>query len=454
MQRLLKRPKVSVVLTSYNHAKFLPQSIESVLNQTYQDYELIIVDDASTDESWSIINSYEDERIKKIRHSFNFGHGVLWDTIQRYTNGQYIAVHHSDDIWEKTKLEKQVVFLTNHKEYACVFTGVNVICEDGTTYTNENGFYYNAFKTINMSRQEWIKYLIEKGNCLCHPSVLIRKKVYYKIKPFGEGLRQIPDLLVWIRICMNYSIYVIPEKLVSFRVHDQGENTSGFRSDTQVRSSIESMLILQELLKIKSKEEFQAIFPQAKIVGNSKYDIACSLSLLLLEDQTPEYAKLFSLQVLYWLLNNKKGRKILLNNYHLSSKEYFNLTGKYDIFKILRSYCNQEVSLYEMIEKDKWRIIDKKKFLFQDKDYLNLLFDISKVSTEVKYLRFDPCEYLYIKVNLYKCRINGTETNMYGFSHHAVLDDALIFLTKDPIFIIDYMPGNYLEIELELERLA
>ena len=131
MQKLLKRPLVSVILTSYNHAKFLRASIESVLGQTYKDFELIIVDDCSSDESWDIICSYSDDRIRKVRHFYNYGSGVLKDTINRYARGKYIAVHHSDDVWMLDKLQKQLDFLTRHREYKIVFTNVSVINEEG-----------------------------------------------------------------------------------------------------------------------------------------------------------------------------------------------------------------------------------------------------------------------------------------------------------------------------------
>jgi glycosyltransferase involved in cell wall biosynthesis len=98
-----------VILTSYNHAKYLPASIESVLNQTFQDFELIIVDDASTDESWSIIQRYTDPRIQTCQNSSNeyTVYGIN-KAISERASGEYIAIHHSDDMWDPSKLEKQI----------------------------------------------------------------------------------------------------------------------------------------------------------------------------------------------------------------------------------------------------------------------------------------------------------------------------------------------------------
>ena len=120
--------RVSIILTSYNHAKYLRQAIESVLNQTFTDYELIIWDDASTDDSWEIINSYQDRRIRAFRNVVN-----LRGNISRgleVAQGEYVAIHHSDDAWEPTKLEKQVS-LDQNPDIAAVFTHVQVIDEEG-----------------------------------------------------------------------------------------------------------------------------------------------------------------------------------------------------------------------------------------------------------------------------------------------------------------------------------
>ena len=114
-------PTVSVILTSYNHEKYLRSSIDSVLAQTYTDFELVIVDDASADRSWEIIESYDDPRIVKVRHTEN----VLFyanPTIQQLTRGKYIAIQHSDDIWEPEKLARQVAYLDRRPECGAAFS--------------------------------------------------------------------------------------------------------------------------------------------------------------------------------------------------------------------------------------------------------------------------------------------------------------------------------------------
>ncbi len=117
---MTNNPKVSIHLSSYNHERFIRQSIESALNQTFDDFELVIKEDASTDSSWEIIQSYTDPRIKTYRNLVNREKG--FNSYFPEFRGKYIAIHHSDDVWELNKLEKQVEFLDTHPQIGAVFS--------------------------------------------------------------------------------------------------------------------------------------------------------------------------------------------------------------------------------------------------------------------------------------------------------------------------------------------
>ena len=123
---------ITVWLTSYHHAPFLRESIESILNQTWSDFEFYIIDDCSTDNSWEIIQSYQDPRIHAIRHETNWGSSGMWQILESLT-GEYLAIAHCDDKWMPDKLEKQLAFLQKHPEVAACFTRVQVIDENGHT---------------------------------------------------------------------------------------------------------------------------------------------------------------------------------------------------------------------------------------------------------------------------------------------------------------------------------
>ena len=127
-------PKVSVILSSYNHAPYVAEAIESVLHQTFRDFELLIFDDGSTDGSADIIRTFRDERIKTFLYEKNRGPLEIAREAASAVQGKYLAVHHSDDAWESKKLEKQVHFLDMHPEHVACFTLVQFMDENGNNY--------------------------------------------------------------------------------------------------------------------------------------------------------------------------------------------------------------------------------------------------------------------------------------------------------------------------------
>src|SRR5258706_8949117 len=186
-----KKVRVSVILTSYNHSKYLREAIDSVLSQTFTDFELIIWDDASTDGSWPIITSYSDPRVRAFHNDVQ--KRGLWGinkSISELALGEYIAVHHSDDIWEPQKLEKQVAFLDEHPEIGAVFSNALIIGENSEPFEDTSHFYYKIFEQPNRTRYEWLNYFYFHGNALCHPSVVIRKACYKNCGLYRYGFAQ------------------------------------------------------------------------------------------------------------------------------------------------------------------------------------------------------------------------------------------------------------------------
>ena len=175
--------KISVILTSFNHEKYICEAIDSILNQTFTDFELIILDDGSSDNSWALIKQYSDLRIKAFHSEVIRGsiEGVN-RAIYEVATGEYIAIHHSDDIWALDKLEKQVAYLEEHPEIGAVFTWVQTIDEYGVKLAGD------WFDQENMIRWQWLNQLFHEQNHLCHPSVLIRKQCYQYAGLYRHGL--------------------------------------------------------------------------------------------------------------------------------------------------------------------------------------------------------------------------------------------------------------------------
>lgn len=127
----LSMPLISVLIPSYNHESYIAAAIESVLAQTYSDWELIVVDDASTDQTWSVIQSFDDQRIRSFRHTQNQGAVFCLDEAFSYSTGDYIAILNSDDSFHPCRLEKVLAFI-HANNCSAVFTDVRFVDESSS----------------------------------------------------------------------------------------------------------------------------------------------------------------------------------------------------------------------------------------------------------------------------------------------------------------------------------
>lgn len=320
-------PKVSVILTSYNHEKFIREAIESVLKQTFDDFEFIIWDDCSTDKSWEIIKSYSDTRIKAFRNKTN-QRGLINSAINEGVNGEYIAIHHSDDVWEPNKLEKQVKILNKNSKIGAVFTHVKVINELGGLFDDKNHFYFKVFDQKNRSRHQWLRSFFLYGNSLCHPSVMIRRQCYQDCGLYSKGLAQIPDFDMWIRLLFKYEIYVVPEKLIQFRILSDNKNSSSGTNMNFSRYLSELSYVLRNYLKIKSLKDFYFIFPEAKKNKEIlKYkNVVYSFALMCLKHKPTKVHVKFGIDLLIELINSGK--------VEFNSKKIISLNCQYDFFNL------------------------------------------------------------------------------------------------------------------------
>lgn len=324
-------PRVSIFMSSYNHAQYLREAVESVLAQTYRNFELIIVDDASTDESWAILQEYKDGRIKAIRNEENRNDKVMMNrVISEMAEGEFIAVHHSDNIWEVEKLEKQVAFLDAHPEVGAVFTRVLSIDENGDPLRDRTNFFYSIYDQPNRTRFEWLRHFFYHGNALCHPSVLIRRKCYEDCGLYRLGLQMIPDLDMWVRLCQRYEIHVLPEKLTHYRVPPHRGRASGVNPVSAAAYQYEFLHVLEHYRNI-AWEDLIRVFPQAVHYAKSEnHDTEYALARVSLENTNHPVVRFFGLNLLFNALNDPVRSKQLEKLYGFTSREFYALRANQD----------------------------------------------------------------------------------------------------------------------------
>jgi glycosyltransferase involved in cell wall biosynthesis len=210
------QPRISVVIPTYNRSKLLRKTVQSVLDQTYKDYEILVVNNSSTDDTKEMLESLKDPRIHildiqnqgVIAKSRNLG--------MRSAQGEYIAFLDDDDLWLPEKLEKQTAYLEEHPEYDLVYTPVWTIDE------NDARKEYLKIKRDPVDGR--IFYELVRGNYISTLTVMIRKTLLSDIGLFSEdpALRSIEDYDYWLRIALKKQIGFIDEPLALYRVHSSG----------------------------------------------------------------------------------------------------------------------------------------------------------------------------------------------------------------------------------------
>ena len=205
-ERSKEKPTVSVVIPTHNRAHLIGWTIQSVLNQTYQDFEIIVVDDASSDNTEEIVSNIKDDRIRYIRHEKNKGAPAARNTGIKAAKGEYIAFQDSDDEWLPQKLEKQMkVFENVPPKVGIVYTGFFRIVDGKKEYIP---YSWVTQKEGNIHKE------LLKGSFIATPSIVVRKECFEKAGMFDERLPRLQDWELVLRLSKYYDFKFIDEPLL------------------------------------------------------------------------------------------------------------------------------------------------------------------------------------------------------------------------------------------------
>ncbi len=243
-------PSVSVILPVYNHGAFVGEAIECVLCQSYSDLELIAIDDCSTDESWSVVQSFTDPRLIKSRNSANRGVSFTYNDALAKSSGSIIMSLGSDDAFAPRKIEEQLKFLNKHPEVSILGTYLTVVGDpEGRTAVRE---WFNAAVDLN-SVDSWIW-----TNRLAQSSVAITRDAHERLGNSRLDLRRIPDWELWLRaVSTGTRIAVLPEPLTSYRVQ-AGSVTHASPAETVHEYLTVSMEYWHEFLRTSGRPDLVA----------------------------------------------------------------------------------------------------------------------------------------------------------------------------------------------------
>ncbi len=202
--------KISVIIPVYNHEKYIAESIESVLNQSYKDFEIVVVDDGSTDRTPEILRDFGC-KIKYIRQE-NKGGAAALNTAIRNSTGEYLAWVSSDDVFMPTKLEDQIKFFNENPGVDLTYADFYIIDKNGEIKREVHSPYYSDRKTF--------VYNMLIGNFINGSSVMFKRSCIEKVGYFDEEMKYHADGNMWFRMLKHYNFGHIPKPLLKYRWHN------------------------------------------------------------------------------------------------------------------------------------------------------------------------------------------------------------------------------------------
>ncbi len=256
-EKLREQPLVSILMLTYNSGRYIAAAIESVLAQSYQTWELTVIDDGSTDATRAIVARYPDTRIRYIRHESNEGIGVRRSESLAYAAGPYVAVLDSDDVWiDPEKLRKQVAFMQNHLDCAVIGSFIERIDERGAVVgTDTYGTTDTAIRNSILIRNQF-----------AHSSTLMRTSVVKKTD--GYRLTLAEDLDLFLQMGQYGTFANLPSFTTAYRVH---ASTTAHRRREMARAVHRILAVHREhypryphALLVSYLRQLRAFLPTAK----------------------------------------------------------------------------------------------------------------------------------------------------------------------------------------------
>jgi len=300
------KPDVSVIIPAYNGARYICESIESVLNQTYRQFEIIVVDDGSTDNTSEVLEPYI--RNSSIRYFYqdNAGHGAARNTGIKYAQGKYVCFHDQDDWLEKDSLERRLNFYETYPK-------LGLVCSDFRTAIMGNGCNEIVYAESYVKKENMIErmpngctevkahniYIFNKNIYpefifVCFAwigTVMIRKEVFDEVGIFDEEFMWSPDIDLFIRISKQFSVGFLDTSTAIYRAHPGGMSLNLYRvyedavkyhtkflkpawelrdiDKKRVKLSVRDICFRKAHLLIESKHHFRAV---TDILRGIRYD--------------------------------------------------------------------------------------------------------------------------------------------------------------------------------------
>ncbi len=312
---------ISVCMITYNHEKYIGQAIESVLNQSFSNFEFIIVNDGSSDRTDEIILTYHDPRISYVSQ-LNQGPSTAFNQAIRRAKGTYIALMSGDDISHPERLAIQYAYLEKHQA-KITFSQADFIDSDSQRLLNPT--LYDLIIQLQFNTQEeMINQFFFNGNYLCAGTCMVLRELIVEKGMFNPALIQLQDYALWCKIALSTPLIVLPEKLLKYRIRADQGNLS--HTNNQARGIFEYVEVHRMMLNETSIPAFKEAF-QASLIRpefSDEISFAFEKAFLFLKHRLT-LVQYIGLQNLFVLMQDEAMVKHAVEFYNFNLPKLYNL---------------------------------------------------------------------------------------------------------------------------------
>lgn len=327
----MKSPKITAFMAAYNVSRYIAESVSSILNQTFKDFEFIIIDDGSTDDTALVVKSFNDSRIRFLQNDGNKGIPFTRNRLLELAKGEYIAILDSDDIAYPDRFQLQLSFFTSHPEVA--------LCGGHGKIINEHGL--ETDKKIIVPTDVSINMRILFGNPFINSSTMFKTQIFRELNGY-KNFALAEDFDLFIRIAEKNKVANIDAFLVKYRIH--GENITIKRSEEQEKHELEILKNIQKNLGISFNTDSLNLHKELLYNNLNEahfleyYELLVAIKTANLRSGRFDIDKMnqFLFNKWYEILLSKRSNIKALNWYFkkdLYHKEYFNFKHFRKMFK-------------------------------------------------------------------------------------------------------------------------
>jgi glycosyltransferase involved in cell wall biosynthesis len=360
-------PLVSVAIAAYNAERYIGDAIESIIGQSFEDWELIIIDDGSTDGTQGRIQSIGDSRVKSFRQEHQ-GLSVARNRSLTESRGRYFAILDADDVSYPDRLKRQVA--------AYESAGPRILFGEADFIDAASQPLKGGFKARPLTRGQILHYFFTVGNFLCMPTVFSERKIFLEAGPFDCSIFYLQDFDMWTRLVKKYELNILPGPVTQYRVHEN--SLTGPRREPDLERDVilrnEKHGILRRLFDGVSPELFHEAFGSMVIRPGcaSELELRCEQAFLYLNLPNKAH-KFIGIEKLAALLNEQQARALLKEQYGFTTLSFLEATKQADIANIvdLRRAADLQQELLrekEQAEAAGQRVIEKTGAALQIKD--------------------------------------------------------------------------------------